>query len=65
MWRMPWHQEAMKDAANCEKPRGAVSELRSVGFRMGKPTIVLSYGTLFIGGKRGELKHLSIRRKRK
>jgi len=23
MWRMPWQQEAMKDAGACEKPRGA------------------------------------------
>ena len=22
---MPWHQEAMKDVARCEKPRGAAS----------------------------------------
>ena len=22
---MPWHQEPMKDATNCDKPRGAVS----------------------------------------
>ena len=24
--RMPWHQEPMKDATNCEKPRGAVNK---------------------------------------
>ena len=35
--RMPWHQEPMKDATNCEKPRGAVNKPRSVGVRMGKP----------------------------
>jgi len=34
---MPWHQEPMKDAAICEKPRGAESRLRAVGVRMGKP----------------------------
>src|SRR5690606_30129642 len=34
---MPWHQEAMKDAATCEKPRGTGSECRSVDIRMGKP----------------------------
>jgi len=34
---MPWHQGAMKDAAGCEKPRGAASERRSVGIRMGQP----------------------------
>ena len=27
IWWMPWHREAMKDVARCEKPRGAVSEL--------------------------------------
>ena len=27
IWWMPWHQEAMKDVARCEKPRGAVSKL--------------------------------------
>ena len=35
--RMPWHQLPTKDAAICEKPRGAESEHRSVGIRMGKP----------------------------
>ena len=25
IWWMPWHQEAMKDVARCEKPRGAAS----------------------------------------
>jgi hypothetical protein len=24
---MPWHQEAMKDAADCDKPGGAVNRL--------------------------------------
>ena len=32
--RMPWHWEPKKDAINCEKPRGAVSTLRSVDIRM-------------------------------
>ena len=32
------HQEAKKDAAGCEKPRGVASEHRSVEIRMGKPT---------------------------
>ena len=27
IWWMPWHQEAMKDVARCEKPRGAASRL--------------------------------------
>ena len=34
---MPWHQEAKKDAATCEKLRGTGSECRSVDIRMGKP----------------------------
>ena len=34
---MPWHCMAMKDVVNYEKPRGAVSKLRSGGIRMGKP----------------------------
>ncbi len=34
---MPWHQMAMKDAVNCEKPRRAVSKLRPGGIRMGQP----------------------------
>ena len=34
---MPRHQEAMKDAATCEKLRGTGSECRSVDVRMGKP----------------------------
>jgi hypothetical protein len=37
-WRMPWHQEPMKDAVSSEMPRGAASRLRSGGVRMGKPT---------------------------
>ena len=27
IWWMPWHQEAMKDVARCDKLRGAVSRL--------------------------------------
>ena len=34
---MPWYCMAKKDAVNCEKPRVAVSELRSGGIRMGQP----------------------------
>ena len=36
---MPWHQEAKKDVAGCEKPRGVASELRSVDIRMGQPIL--------------------------
>ena len=25
IWWMPWHREAMKDVARCEKPRGSAS----------------------------------------
>ena len=35
---MPKHCKARKDVANCEKPRGAVSEQRSGDVRMGQPT---------------------------
>ena len=34
---MPWHQLPMKDAAICEKPRGAESRHRASDIRMGKP----------------------------
>jgi len=34
---MPTHQMAMKDVANCDKPRLAVSEHRPGDFRMGQP----------------------------
>ncbi|CAI3959758.1 unnamed protein product [Commensalibacter communis] len=27
IWWMPWHQEATKDVARCEKPRGVASKL--------------------------------------
>ncbi len=27
IWWMPWHQEAKKDVARCEKPRGVASKL--------------------------------------
>ncbi len=27
IWWMPWHQEAMKDVARCDKPRGVASKL--------------------------------------
>ena len=36
-WWMPWHREAMKDAAGGDTLRGAASELRSGDVRMGKP----------------------------
>ena len=27
IWWMPWHREAMKDVARCDKPWGVVSKL--------------------------------------
>ena len=36
-WWMPRHRPATKDVASCEKPRGAASEHRSGGIRMGQP----------------------------
>ena len=35
---MPWHKEATKDVASCDKPRGAAKQaLLPVDFRMGQP----------------------------
>ena len=66
---MPWRQEAKKDAVSGETPRGAASEHRSVGIRMGKPDRGEPLSSLpeknRAGEARpGELKHLSNRRKR-
>ena len=61
---MPWHKVAKKDVVNCEKSRRAVSKLRPVNIRMGQPVIGKAITSLR-GGIRGELKHLSNRRKRK
>jgi len=36
---MPWRRVPMKDVVSCDKPRGAASEHRSGGFRMGQPAI--------------------------
>jgi hypothetical protein len=38
VWWMPWYQEAKKDVASDEMPRGAASEHRSVDVRMGEPS---------------------------
>jgi hypothetical protein len=27
IWRMPWHEQAMKDVISCDKPRGGASNL--------------------------------------
>ena len=62
--RMPRLPEAMKDAASCEKARGTASRYRSVRVRMGQPGGLEARHTDEVG-ERGELKHLSTRRKRK
>ena len=66
---MPRHLELKKDATNGETRRGVVRTQRSVDIRMGKPgsSNELSPMSEYIAheGVPGELKHLSIRRKRK
>jgi hypothetical protein len=66
---MPWYQEAMKEAEDCHKLRGAVNQALIRRFpngetHLGKTKIFLSE---FIGqeSERRELKHLSSARKRK
>ena len=55
--------EAMKDVTSCDKLRLGANNLLVVDFRMGQPSILkVCYPK---GGKPGELKHLSSRRKRK
>ena len=41
--RMPWHQLPTKDAAICEKLRGAESRHRASDLRMGKPDTLTAY----------------------
>ena len=64
---MPWQLEAMKDVVGYEKLRGAVKQalIRRCPNGETHPACWVSL-TEYIGkgGKRGELKHLSIRRKR-
>jgi hypothetical protein len=43
IWWMPWHREAMKDVARCEKPRGGASARGSSDLRMGQPTAFVRY----------------------
>ena len=66
---MPWHQEAKKEAEDCQKLRGAVNQalirrFPNGGTHYGKPIVSSSE---FIGwrSERPELKHLSKARKRK
>ena len=37
IWRMPWHEEAMKDVVSCDKLRVGANNRQSGDFRMGKP----------------------------
>ena len=64
---MPWQLEAMKDVVGYEKLRGAVKQalIRRCPNGETHPACWV-FLTEYIGkrGKRGELKHLSIRRKR-
>jgi hypothetical protein len=64
---MPWQLEAMKDVVDYEKLRGAVKHalIRRCPNGETQPACWLSL-TEYIGkrGERGELKHLSTRRKR-
>jgi len=60
---MPRYEPAKKDVASCEKPRGAASERRSGGVRMGKPGAG-DTASPREGSQPRELKHLSTWRKR-
>ena len=61
---MPRLSEAKKDVTSCEKLRGGANGRRSGGVRMGKPDAwKMRHHVRW--GERGELKHLSTRRKRK
>ena len=66
-WWMPWQPEAMKDVVGYDKPRGAAKQALIRGCPNGEthPTCRVSC-TEYIGtrSERGELKHLSTRRKR-
>ncbi len=62
-WGMPRLWLATKGATSSEIPRGAAHWHRSVGSRMGQPGGSKSRHPQ--GGRPGELKHLSSRRKRK
>jgi len=64
---MPWQLEAMKDVVDCEKLRGAVKQALIRGYPNGETHLVYQVScTEYIGvrSERGELKHLSTRRKR-
>ena len=65
---MPWRQKAMKDVEICEKLRGGDKQpLYPEVSEWGNPlSVSWVSATEYIGcrGERGELKHLSTRRKR-
>ena len=62
---MPRLSEAKKDATSCEKLRGGANGPRSAGVRMGEPgRLKAGHSTGKVEGERGELKHLSTRRRR-
>ena len=60
---MPWQQEATKDAGACDKPRGAGKHAMIRGCPNGETRRPSWAVTSFGWGQRGELKHLSTRRK--
>jgi hypothetical protein len=59
---MPRHQEAMKDVASCEKPRGVAASIDPGMSEWGNPAAKAV--RLERVGERGELNHLSTHRKR-
>ena len=61
--RMPWLLAATKDAVSCENVRGSANRTWSARIRMGQPGRLKTCHSK--ESQRGELKHLSIRRKRK
>jgi hypothetical protein len=66
-WWMPWQPEAMKDAVGSEMPRGAVKQALIRGCPNGETHSIYRVSCIEyidVRGKRGELKHLSTRRKR-
>ena len=67
---MPRHQEPKKDAISCEKLWGGANIQRSIDIRMrelklGKKPVYSYISKVVYERERGELKHLSTRRKRK
>ena len=62
---MPWLSEAKKDVTSCEKPGRVANTPRPPDVRMGQPVGSDPDIARIAQGERGELKHLSTRRKRK